>query len=206
MGYIINNKFKSLNLLLPLTELPKDRVINTDNKLIHTYCYWNNTEESIEDYLLLVLFLTTKDDADYQRYCKNVLNKNKNLISCYETNKGQLHVFTLIDKKATVDKFMTGKYSKFSDKDKKLILDYWKEKNNDEACELYNDFPTSPRHVILYPQFYFEEVAKELGMSQTYLESVGELWSMPDKTTETLDCRIIEGTDEKCNQLALELV
>jgi hypothetical protein len=197
MGYLIKNKSKSKNLLYPLLDIPKSSIIQDKN--YSTFLRWSETDESIDDYLFFVLYKDLKfDSKDYQDFINKNVVTNKNLTNCYHTDRGELYLFNFFDRRETIDLFLEGKYSKFHEREKEKILRYFGQKDIKKACNLINNFPEYPHHVILYPHYYYEHVAKELYEERDletgikYIESVGELWEGYDYEIEFLECNIVK--------------
>jgi hypothetical protein len=196
MGYLLKNKAKSKNLLYPLLEIPKSNIIQDNN--YHTYLRWSETDESIDDYLFIVLYKNLDfSNKEYQSYINNNILKNKNLSNCYFTSKGEVYIFNFFDRRETIDLFLSGKYSKFNEEEKKIILKYHKQNNIKKPCLLVNNFPELPHHVILYPEYYYDLVAKELYEEMDletgieYIKKCGELWEKYDYELEFLECDIV---------------
>ena len=134
----------------------------------------------------------------YKEYVEKKINCNKNLSNCYYTNKGELYIFNFFDRRETIDLFLEGKYSKFNEKEKDIILKYFGQRNTDKPCNLVNNKPQQPHHVILYPEYYHELVAEELYEKKDlktglmYLKEIQELWEKYDYEIEFLECEIIK--------------
>jgi hypothetical protein len=201
MGYLITNNSKSFNILYPLLELKRDDKVE---KNIDTYLYWTETDESIDEYLFIVLYRFSSDDVIFNNYKSNIIN-NKNLSNCYSTNLGEVFIFNFFDRIETVDNFINGKYSKIINSDKELIMKFNNTPLINKKCTLVSNKPLYPMHVILYPEYYLEDIAKELGITEDYMKSIGETFSKFDINYETLDCNIVDKCHINYDQLSLKL-
>lgn len=195
MSYLIKNKYKSLNLLFPLLNLKKDKTIFSKS-----YLYWNNTDETIDNYYLLVVIKGLKEDFKFEKYINDNIKNHPSLSNCYNTNEGMVYVFNFFDNRDVIDKFLEGKYSKFAENDKRKILNYYGCKLKKEEVTSVNTEgkPIYPHHIILYPENYYLDVADELSIDKKDLKSLynsikdnGELWEIFDSDIETLRCDIL---------------
>jgi hypothetical protein len=182
-----------------------------------TFLYSNCTNESIDDYLFLLLYHCDFDSKEYKLFIEKEVMQNKNLSNCYHTDKGELYIFNFFDRRKTVDMFMKGCYSKFPESDKSIILKYYKTPDTKTAYGLTpNNIPQAPHHVILYPEYYYEYVAKELyaekdfysGMEylKRYSYGCGELWGKYSMEKEHLDCVITDNCVTNYDKLTLNFI
>lgn len=172
---------KSLNFLFPLLGLKREMTFVP----VGTYLWWNGGE-SIEDKYLLVGYEADFESSVFKAFEKKNLLAHPDLHKCYDVEGGRIYVFDMVRHSDTVDKFLEGKYSKFSEKDKRKILSY-----HDASLEK-EPRPGRYIHMTLYPELYYEQVARDLeGVSVETLREVGELTNRYDKTNETLNIKII---------------
>lgn len=201
MSYLIRNNNKSFNILYPLLDLKRDKKIEQN---IDTFLYWTETDESIDEYLFIVLYRFSSDDEYFNKY-KNVILKNKNLSNCYCTECGEVFIFNFFDRIETVNNFVQGKYSKICKQDKEVIMKFSNTPLSNKKCSLISNQPLYPMHVILYPEYYLADIAKELGITEEYMKKIGETFSIFDVKEETLECKITDKCQINYNQLALKL-
>lgn len=212
MSYIIKNNYKSKNILFPLLEIKKSNIIKASD--YSTFLYSNCTEESIDDYFFLLLYHCNFETKEYKEYIEKEVIQNKNLSNCYHTNKGELYIFNFFDRRKTVELFMQGEYSKFHEEEKKIILKYYNTPNIKKAYGLtMTNVPEAPHHVILYPEYYYDHVAKELyeekdvnhGIEylKKYSYGCGELWGKYNMEKEYLECEITQKCVTNYDKLTL---
>lgn len=173
---------KSLNLLYPLLGFKKE-------KLPQTYLFWDDIEEGINNFELIVNYLTIDDNTE-----KNILN-NYYLKSCYNTTEGLVYIFNLITFSEDVLLFIEGKYSKFSQESKKIVRNF--------HGDLYlGNTPKigKPFHMIFNPSLYKSVIAKELGVEEYNIE---EVWDIFDKEKETFKGIVLENSNCKDNKIIL---
>ena len=97
---------------------------------------------------------------------------NHELIDTYN----RIYIFDLKPFKTDYAKFLKGKYSKFRKKTKDLIMKFFGEHSStSQYIESY-----------LFPEYYWEDYAEFLAISEKDLEKVGELCSLPDLNKENL--------------------
>lgn len=186
-------------LLLPLVGLERVSTVSVTN----TYLYWKDNVDNLDDMnnvSLLVYYEPTTPHL-FEIFEKNVLMKLPNVTSCFKTEKGYVYVIDMLEWADDIVLFLEGKYSQFSQKAK------------DEICSYYNldvnrrrPFPIKTVHMALFPEYYYESCAKELGYTNSngavnvaYLQECVELWSKPDVERETFDQKIV-GEDKCCPQ------
>lgn len=214
MSYIIKNNYKSKNLLFPFLGIKKNSFITSID--YSTYLYTDCIDENIDNYLFLLLYHCNFESKEYKKFIEKEIYSNKNLSNCYHTNKGELFIFNFFDRRETIDLFLKGRYSKFNEEEKKIILNYYNTPNIKRAYDLTkNNTPQAPHHVILYPEYYYELVAKELYEEKDIIKGVeylrkysygtGELWGVFDIEKETLYADIISNCIKNYDNLTLNL-
>lgn len=209
MSYIIKNDYKSKNLLFPLLQIKKNKFIkNTD---YDTFLYSNCTEENIDNYLFLVLYNCDFERKEYKEFIDKELIVNKNLCNYYHTNKGELYIFNFFDRRETIDLFIEGRYSKFHNEEKDIILKYYETPDIKKAYPLFKktNKPEAPHHVVLYPEYYYEYVTKEIYGEKNFTDNLnyvknnsygnGELWGLFSYEKEFLECQIINDSTNIIN-------
>ena len=213
MSYIIKNNYKSKNLLFPLLGIKKNLAIKVTD--YSTFLYSNCTEENIDDYLFLVLYHCDFERKEYKQFIEKEIINNKNLSNCYHTNKGELYIFNFFDRRETIDLFIEGRYSKFTEEEKNIILKYYETPNIKKAYPLFKktNTPEAPHHVILYPEYYYEHIAKEIYEEKDVISGTeylrknsygcGELWGLYNYDKEYLECEIIQNCVKNYDKLTL---
>lgn len=205
--YIYGKYFqKSLNFLYPLTGRSREETFKPSN----SYLWWEDeaketqTEdeqskdnqiggESIEG-LQLIVHYKVEDNEIFRIFEEKTLQKSSLLESCYAVENGKIYIYNLAKYADIVDKFLRGKYSRFSDDVKKKILSYH---GLDKDTEVR---PGRPLHMALHPGLYFEGVSKEMKMPFEELKIVGELCDPFDKARETLKVKIIGNCEDFKNK------
>jgi hypothetical protein len=76
--------------------------------------------------------------------------------------------------------FLDGRYSRFSEDFKQKILDFFSQ--GDTVTEYIESY--------LYPEIYYDEYSKILGVSERALEQAIELCDKPDLKKETLTLQL----------------
>lgn len=181
MNYLYGKYFqKSLNYLFPLLGMRREEAFEPTG----TYLWWSG-KESIDNQQLIVGY-EEKDRILFEPFEKKMLFKNPYFECCYDVENGRIYVFDISSYGDTVKKFMEGRYSQFSEGIKKKILNYHGASVDKVAR------PGRYIHMSLYPELYWEQVARELnGFSVETLEQVHELTDPFDKKQETLEIKII---------------
>lgn len=191
---------KSYHLLFPLTGIPRDSTF----KPVNTYLYSvDNQIDDINNCYLIVVFDKTNNPV-YKEYEKQVLLTCPNLAGCYETAKHNVYILNIIEWADEVHKFLQGKYSEFSDKAKLTIIKWFG--GSQLTKRKLEDFTV---HVALFPEYYHDDIAKELGYSDSkYVKECWEMWSKPDVHQETYVEYVIDIKEncEKKPQLIQEIL
>jgi hypothetical protein len=182
-NYIYKTYFqKSLNFLFTLLGYSKMETFVPKN----TYLWWEEGEENIETLDILVHY-HPEDETLFEIFEKKELMTHPHFDSCYSIEGGgKLYVFNLAHHVDTVEKFLRGRYSQFTDQVKKRILNY-------HGASL-DKVPRPGRtfHTSLYPELYMEQVAKEIKVDIEELKEIGELCSIYDKKRETFSGKFLE--------------
>jgi hypothetical protein len=144
----------SKSFLLPLTNI--GRSVKCDS-----YLYWE--DRGIDNYELVVV---VRD---------GYIDKNPLLLECYDN----IYIFDLSQEIHTVDLFLEGRYSKFPEYIKKKIIAFHGEIRDKTKAPKGAEFLTA-----LYPQYYYEGAAQDLGMTLDELRGC-ELCELPDREIET---------------------
>jgi hypothetical protein len=128
-----------------------------------------------EDMKLICIYNTST--LNFVDFSKKVLKSKKNYVEEIKIDDiFSAYIFDYSMHKSTWYAFLNAKYSQFEDNSKKTILNYF---NNNKANVLYI---TS----YLYPEKYFQDYARILGVDVQFLKEVGELCSKPDFEIEQL--------------------
>lgn len=182
---------KSYHLLLPFTGLPKDGTFKPHNSYLYS------VDEQIDNIDNCYLIVTYKRDENplFREYEKNTIMTCENLVACYNTQNHFVYVFNLIEWVNEVMFFLEGKYSKFSDKAKLVILKW--AGGSQLTKRKIEGFTV---HIALFPEYYHEDIAKELGYSTTkYVTDCWEMWSKPDTYEETFSEYVLD-IKENCER------
>ena len=111
---------KSHAFLYPLLGFDKKLIFTP----VNTYLYCDSIDESIDEYKLLVLYKFENKDL-FDKFERDVLLVDKQFETCYLTEDGVIYVFNMIAHRDTVDNFLKGNYSKFSNSVKDIIMKYY---------------------------------------------------------------------------------
>lgn len=155
---------------------------------IETYVSWN--DHYVVDDCKLICLYHLRDDDDFKRFENTKLLNNK--LFCdfkqVEENKG-VYVFDFKNNISNWNSFITGSYSKFTPEHKKIIKNYIGA--NSSHAPYIDSF--------LNPDTYFKMYAEMMDVNESLLRSVGELCSLPNLESETLNISVkkLEYTQEK---------
>lgn len=151
-----------------------------------TYICWDGHVTS-EDAKFVTVY-PARDDAEYQKFEKNVLLAHKRVSDYYKLNDGRkVIIFDFADLKSDWMKFINGKYSQMSMQVRRKVKDHF-----DKSSSTYvyvNSY--------MFPENYFSLYAELLATSEDLLRSVGELCSKPDLERETLTVDIKDLQNKK---------
>lgn len=170
---------KAKNLLLPLVGITK-----THKELkkfqADVFLQWEGMICGIGCLELLVYF---REESELFTAFEQTILSNSKLTACYDIKEGgRAYLFDISEHYKTVMKFMEGKYSEFDNKIKDKIRWYWSDSpvQGSKMPQLGHPFK-----IILYPEYYYESAADELGVSVELLKEGGELMSKVDIEDET---------------------
>jgi Txe/YoeB family toxin of Txe-Axe toxin-antitoxin module len=193
-GYLMKEYCpRGLNLMYPLLGIKGGEAFLPD-----CYLYWNG-EESIENFELIAYFGVDREGDTFRKFEKSVLLSNDKLKACYRVVGGMVYIFDLIQWSDEVAYLLEGKYSKFSDKAKRLVHEFWRDPfmGLKKPIDL-TEPPTHYFHMIFNPHLYYDKVSQiDLDGITTpeELKEMGELWSKFNVQKETLQIEI----EDDCN-------
>jgi len=139
--------------LLPTTGL-KRYIVDTED-FVNAYLFTNTFENKSKSVIILVYTNT------------NIELSKTGYKALYD---GKYYYYFVPVNPVTMDKFLKGEYSKFTDKEKEQILKFW---NLIKHSRMYN---------ILYPDDYMFEIG---GYTNHKLFHKREIWPKPDTRKET---------------------
>ena len=146
---------------------------------IESYVSWTGISELQDKKLICVYELSENDD--FKLFEKTKLLGNPKFSSFYELpdNKGA-YMFDYTNEGEVWNMFVKGKYTKFPDDKKKIILKFFE--GNISNHNLITSY--------LYPEKYYETYANHLAVPVEVLKEVGQLCSPPDFTKENLSSEV----------------
>ena len=168
---------KSKVFLYPLLEIKK----GVKYVPVNTYLSWEG-EYSFNDSKLMCLY-KQKSTKDFIKFEESELLSHKYLED-YRVLDTDLHlyIFDLTPFKKDIQHVLKGSYSKIRKKTKEQILDFFGDVGIiSEYIESY-----------IYPEYYHEDYANELGVKLQDIQKVNELCSKPDLKKETLKLKMKE--------------
>ena len=146
-----------------------------------TYISWDNKYAS-EDAKLVCVYHTS-NSPEYIQFENSVLMKNTRLCDYIKVDSTtSVFIFDFSDLKDDWLKFSNGKYSKFNDKTKYKILNFF-DKNSGNYIYISS---------YLNPKDYYEDYAELLAVPIKILEEVGELCNKPDLDKENLLIKVAD--------------
>lgn len=175
---------KSNAFLLPLTGLPKA----LEYKL-ESYLFWENF--SVEDYYIILVFNYDNYD-DFLEYCKKnifpILDRNTCLIESHDYDNQTVFVVDISEWAMDVEKFLKGRYSKFSPPAKDIITDYhiYYDKGNKIDIKIQASLEPNEKYSILGDMTAIEYVSENYEIPYDELKKIGELGGIYSKEKETL--------------------
>lgn len=187
-------KNKSSLFLLPLTGINKDQKYKCN-----AYLFWNNY--SINNYHLIVLFYWD-NYKEFLNYCNNtlfpILDKNNMLLESFNLENKSIFILDMSIWYKDVEFFLKGKYSKFSDEAKKIIIDYHKFYDNGPKIVINISATLEPnaKYTILNNKTAIEYIAENYKFDINTMKSIGEIGSIYNKEKETL----YDTTEQEINQ------
>jgi hypothetical protein len=166
---------KSKLFLYPTLGIRKGQSVS----LIETYVGWDD-KIGIDDAKLICLYYLRKD-PEFVNFEKTKLLTNRYFKEFFEVEDDRgVYVFDLREYKEDCLHFINGKYSKFSNKLKNLIVNF--QPKNTVNYAYVNSF--------VYPEKYFGIYKTLLNIDLDILVEVGELCSKPDFDKEILHAKI----------------
>lgn len=162
---------KSKVFLYPLLGIEK----GVDFVPVETYLSWEGNF-STKDKKFICLY-DQKPNKAWAKFENDYLFSNI-LFFDYMPLENNVHVyiFDLSSYASDYNSLVQGKYSNLTESTKDTIMNFFGEKG---AIARYVE-------EYLYPDYYFDQYAEELGVSKSQLEEVGELCSRPDLDKEHL--------------------
>jgi hypothetical protein len=168
---------KSKIFLYPLLDIKRGSSVIPSE----TYISWNDAYTT-EDNKLVCLY-KNRDDDEYINFEKNILLKHNRLFDYIKIDdENNIFIFDFSDLKDDWLKFSNGKYSKFNDKTKYKILNFF-DKNSGNYIYISS---------YLNPKDYYEDYAELLAVPIKILEEVGELCNKPDLDKENLLIKVAD--------------
>ena len=158
---------KSTFFLYPLLKTPK--VVLPAG----TYIAWG--EYKIGDSFFICVYDKT-DNPRLKEMEKNSLLRTERFYEFAERDKQLIYVFDFNDYSYTIEQFIAGEYSAFSDYAKRTIMKYYED---DPERQLM-------AHVYLYPELYYDRYSDLLEVDRDLFYEGTQLIQPPDLTLETL--------------------
>lgn len=169
--YLQNTNFqKSYTFLWPLIGFKK----NDSIKPKETYLFWTEADYSIDDYNLITYYETDFNHNFLKFENENILTKD-NLLACFKVQGGMVYVWDLIYFSNTVAEFVQGRYSKFTEKDKKIIMTYFGGADDKTVR------PGRLAYMGLYPEEFYDVVGQELNVEKKYLTELVKKYDVEDE-------------------------
>lgn len=160
---------KSFTFLYPLLNIKKKLP-----RPVKTFLFHPDYNQEDNEKRLFCLYKKENTES-WKKFEKDFLITHKMLEDCYEIDKEHiLYVFNMNEFKEDIDFLLEGKYSKFSQKTKKLITDYYGI-HTPEWVYIES---------FLFPSKYFSIYSELLNVEISILEDIGELCSLYDKEKE----------------------
>lgn len=149
---------------------------------IETYISWDN-KYTIKDYMFICLYkIDSKKESAFRKFEKDIILSNRYFHEYYKHEDYHIYVFDLSKYKHDWSVFIEGKYSKFSDNAKQIITDFFgKDGTISEYVESY-----------IYPSYYHEDYAEDLGVTLQELKDIHELCSKPEFEKENCEIKLTE--------------
>ena len=168
---------KSKVFLYPLLGIPKGQKYVP----VGTYLAWED-EINFSDMKFLCLYKQRQSKAFLKFEDKYLLGNI--LFDDYQLLETKMHLYIFDYSKYPHDwrALMNGKYSKFTDRSKKIITDFFE--GSGRVTEYIESY--------MYPDFYHDDVAEDLNVNVDLLHSVWELCDKPNKDKETLKIKVPE--------------
>ena len=179
---------KSKVFLYPLLGIPKGQKFVP----VGTYLAWED-EIHFNDMKFMCLY-KQRDSKGFFKFEDKYLLGNI-LFDDYQKLDKTMHLYIFDYSKYPHDwrALMKGKYSKFTDRSKKIITDFFDGSGN----------VTSYIESYIYPDYYHEDVAEDLAVSINLLQDVWELCDKPNLEKETLKLKAPEARLFRNNNISL---
>lgn len=194
---------KSRLFLFPLVGIRNDRVFRPTNtyvssKSLKTYEYPDGIRP--RDHILILCYPREYSQgivADaWSSFESEQIVANQKFLGIHETEDEFIYTMNMASWSSDWRHFLHGKYSLFSDKAKKMILNFRRAADGSSLLK-----PTEHRKLYCYLYPYeekcVESFAEELGMPTLDLKEVRELCSKPDMAQEGFRC---ENLKESLNE------
>ena len=175
---------KSTAFLLPLTGLKKP---NFPEVIITGYAFYKNY--SIYNNQFIVNIKYTEENL-YDIYYKDQVSKiypKAALMEIYKIDEdNNVFIFDFTYWYKDLDKFLTGKYSKFSDEAKDIIVNFHLNKGNDIPVHIYSVLFPHEELPILDDMSGLEYACEHYNLDSEYMHKLGEIGSLYNKEKEIL--------------------
>lgn len=148
-----------------------------------TYLYYSG-EESIENYMLIVHY---SNETQLFKIFEKELLKNPKLVSSYQSDRGRIYIFDLIQHAWDVACVVNGFYSEISNKGRAKILAYHNISSKGDPK------PDKYAEIGVNPSKYYASYATQYGYTAKEMKSINkELILRPDNDLETFKGIITE--------------
>jgi len=148
---------------------------------LETYISWSDSYKP-EDMKLICTY-PKRLDSTYVQFEKNILLTHNRICDYIQLDDETIiFTFDFSDLQDDWMYFLNGKYSKFQEKTKRMILNYF-----DKSGVNYTYVNS-----YLFPDKFFHKYAELLDVNISLLESVGELCNKPDLEKENLTINIVD--------------
>lgn len=166
---------KSKVFLYPLLEIKKgSRYVPIETYVQLEDVFFKN------DYIFICAYSHEQGNEDFADFANKVLRKHSLYRKDIFLNDLHLFIFNMQEYKHDIDRFLNGKYSRFSQNTKKKILTFFgKTGTISKYVESY-----------IYPENYYQIYSELLNVDYDILESVGELCDRPNLKKETFTVNV----------------
>ena len=180
---------KSKVFLYPLLGIPKGQKFVP----VGTYLAWED-EIDFSDMKFMCLYKQRESKAFYKFEDKYLLGNI--LFDDYQKLSKTMHLYIFDFTKFPNDwrAIMNGRYSKFTDRSKKIITDFFE--GSGKVTEYIESY--------IYPDYYHEDVAEDLAVTLELLQKVYELCDKPNLEKETLKLKAPEARLFRNNNISLQ--
>lgn len=129
----------------------------------------------------IITYYKHGDSELYNNFERTRIAQHPGIRSCYRTHEGTAYVFDLSEYKHDINRFLEGSYSQMSEKAKTKILQYMGDSAQDKKPK-----PGREAHAVLYPELYYDLIAKQLGVPRDLLSELASIFDL-DKETLTIE-------------------